>query len=86
MIGTSFLEGWDYDFLQSFMVFQDSLEDVTAKSVILPKPVALLLMLWPLQRKRLPLQRTIQSTGRLEQILQRSSSMERNSTISDSPF
>jgi hypothetical protein len=49
------------------MMFQDTLEHVTAKSVILPKPLALLRMLWPFQRKRRQLEHTIQT--RLEHVL-----------------
>jgi cytochrome P450 len=68
LIGSAFLQDWnDFDFLQEFMKFQDTLEDVTAKSVILPKPLALVWMLWPLQRKRIQLQGIIQT--RLDTIL-----------------
>lgn len=68
MIGTAFLHGWDeFDFVSEFMAFQDALEDVTAKSVVLPRPLALVAMLWPLQRRRLALQKTIE--GRLTTIL-----------------
>ncbi|KAG7338144.1 cytochrome P450 [Nitzschia inconspicua] len=60
-LGSSFLHQWSqFDFIHAFMEFQDTLEDVTAKSVILPKPLALVLLLWPLQRKRLELQRIIE--------------------------
>jgi cytochrome P450 len=65
MIGKAFLDGWDnFDFISEFMSFQDSLEDVTAKSVVLPRPLALVTMLWPFQRRRLALQKTIE--GRLK--------------------
>jgi hypothetical protein len=41
------------------MKFQDDLEDVTAKSVILPRFVSLPLLLWPLARRRQKLQEII---------------------------
>ena len=65
MIGTAFLDQWDENktggisFLDEFMSFQDALEDVTAKSVVLPKWLALLTMLWPLQKRRERFQSTI---------------------------
>lgn len=58
-IGCFFLEDWSFDFINSFMKFQDDLEDVTAKSVVIPRAVALPLFLWPLERRRLALQKTI---------------------------
>lgn len=60
-IGKAFLKDWtSCDFLKDFMDFQDTLEDVTAKSVLLPKWLALVAMLWPLQRRRERLQLVIQ--------------------------
>lgn len=60
MVGTAFLDGWDdFDFISEFMKFQDKLEDVTAKSVVLPRPVASIAILWPFQRRREALQKTI---------------------------
>jgi cytochrome P450 len=69
MIGKAFLDGgsWDYPFVTEFMSFQDTLEDVTAKAVVLPRWLALPAMLWPLQRRRERLQQII--ANRLQTIL-----------------
>lgn len=79
MIGKSFLHAVDNtnttttadddDFVQDYMNFQDALEDVTAKAVLLPKPLALLFLLWPLQRRRIQLQQRI--VTRLERMRHR---------------
>ena len=45
--------------LEEFMTFQDALEDATAQAAVLPRPIALVAFLWPVQRKRLALQRRI---------------------------
>jgi cytochrome P450 len=58
----------DVDFVDTFMKFQDTLEDVTAKAVVLPRPIALHFFLIPLEKRRKKLQRIIEK--RLEQILQ----------------
>ncbi|CAJ1935269.1 unnamed protein product [Cylindrotheca closterium] len=59
-IGSFFLDSWEnFDFIDVFMKFQDDLEDVTAKSVILPRFLSLPLLLWPLARRRQKLQITI---------------------------
>jgi cytochrome P450 len=50
------------------MDFQDTLEDVTAKVVVVPRWLSLVAMLWPLQRRRERLQLVIQK--RLEGLLQ----------------
>mmetsp|Transcript_27444 Transcript_27444/g.30793 ORF Transcript_27444/g.30793 Transcript_27444/m.30793 type:complete len:513 (-) Transcript_27444:925-2463(-) len=69
-IGKCFLRDWkNYDFLKEFMDLQDSIEDVTAKAVVLPKYLALVALLWPLQRRREALQLVIKQ--RLEKVLQR---------------
>lgn len=68
MVGGAFLKGWtEFDFLGEFMSFQDALEDVTAKAVVLPRWLALVAMLRPFQRRRLVLQRKIE--GRLRTVL-----------------
>ena len=68
-VGEAFLRDWtSYDFLTEFMDFQDQLEDVTAKVVVVPRPLALVGMLWPLQRRREKMQLVMQQ--RLESILQ----------------
>jgi sterol 14-demethylase len=59
MISPVFLSSWDFKFLDEFMSFQDTLEDVTAKSVVLPRWLALPALLWPLQRRRETLQAKI---------------------------
>mmetsp|Transcript_30338 Transcript_30338/g.72692 ORF Transcript_30338/g.72692 Transcript_30338/m.72692 type:complete len:344 (+) Transcript_30338:513-1544(+) len=58
-IGSFFIDSWEFDFVDVFMKFQDDLEDVTAKSVVLPRFVALPLLLWPLARRRRKLQEII---------------------------
>ena len=76
-IGKSFLQDWEsYDFLKEFMDFQDTLEEVTAKVVVVPRWLALVAMLWPLQRRRERLQLVIQR--RLESVLQRKGNCEDN--------
>jgi hypothetical protein len=60
MIAPTFLEGYP-TFLDEFMSFQDQLEDVTAKSVVLPRWIALPAMLWPLEKRRLKLQTKIEA-------------------------
>ena len=45
--------------LEEFMVFQDKLEDSTAQAAVLPRSIALVTCLWPVQRKRLAVQRRI---------------------------
>ena len=45
--------------LEEFMIFQDALEDATAQAAVLPRPLALVAFLWPVQRKRLALQQRI---------------------------
>jgi hypothetical protein len=45
--------------LEEFMVFQDALEDATAQAVVLPRAIGLVAFLWPVERKRLALQRRI---------------------------
>lgn len=58
-ISKQFLEYDNEGFLNEFMNFQDTLEDVTAKSVVLPRWIALPAMLWPLERRREKLQQKI---------------------------
>lgn len=58
-IGSFFIDSWEFDFVDVFMKFQDDLEDVTAKSIVLPRFVALPLLLWPLARRRHKLQTII---------------------------
>eukprot|EP00980_Cylindrotheca_fusiformis_P009840 scaffold2177_cov115-Cylindrotheca_fusiformis.AAC.5 len=58
-IGSFFLKDWKIDFITKFMKFQDDLEDVTAKAVVMPRVVALPLFLWPLARRRVALQQKI---------------------------
>jgi len=82
-IGKVFLRDWtSYDFLKEFMDFQDTLEDVTAKVVILPRWLALVAMLWPLQRRRERMQLVIQE--RLENVLQKKGKLS-NDTDNDDP-
>mmetsp|Transcript_14022 Transcript_14022/g.35280 ORF Transcript_14022/g.35280 Transcript_14022/m.35280 type:complete len:493 (+) Transcript_14022:34-1512(+) len=70
-VGKSFLRDWKtYDFMKEFMDFQDTLEDVTAKVVVVPRPLALVGMLWPLQKRREKMQLVMQE--RLEQVLKES--------------
>ena len=67
-VGKAFLRDWtSYNFLTEFMAFQDELEDVTAKVVVVPRPLALVAMLWPLQRRRERMQLVMQE--RLEKVL-----------------
>ncbi|VEU34013.1 unnamed protein product [Pseudo-nitzschia multistriata] len=67
-LGKAFLAGWTgFDFLEEFVGFQDTLEDVTAKAAVLPRWFALVALLWPLGRKRETLQRVIEK--RLEAVL-----------------
>ena len=75
MIGKAFLQLEnqgdgvdDVDFMDTFMQFQDTLEDVTAKAVVLPRIIALNCFLLPLERRRQQLQKVIEK--RLEHILQ----------------
>jgi cytochrome P450 len=59
-IGSSFLDGWDdFSFIEVFMKFQDDLEDVTAKAAVMPQIIASPLLLSPLKRRRLNLQKVI---------------------------
>ena len=59
-IGQFFLDGWDeFNFIDEFMKFQDDLEDATAKSAVMPRMIALPLLLLPLKRRRLKLERII---------------------------
>lgn len=58
-IGPFFLDSWEFDFIDVFMKFQDDLEDVTAKSVLLPSFIALPLLLRPFARRREALQKII---------------------------
>mmetsp|Transcript_30758 Transcript_30758/g.46643 ORF Transcript_30758/g.46643 Transcript_30758/m.46643 type:complete len:493 (+) Transcript_30758:79-1557(+) len=79
-IGAFFLEKdecWEdgFDFIEVFMNFQDDLEDVTAKSVVLPRAAALPLLLWPLKRRRHRLQQRI--SKRLEYVLKHNGSLEK---------
>ena len=68
MIGSAFLQSWDdFSFVTEFMSFQDTLEDVTAKAVVLPRWLAMPTMLLPLKRRRERLQQIIQK--RLQVIL-----------------
>ena len=77
MIGSAFWGKKDQDdlaedtFLDEFLAFQDELEDVTAKAVVLPRWIALPTLLWPVRKKRERLQRTI--AQRLAIILHNSS-------------
>lgn len=73
-IGSFFLKDWKFDFIKSFMEFQDDLEDVTAKSVVMPKAVALPLLLWPKARRRLALQKIISKRLQETSALQKESS------------
>jgi len=67
-VGKSFLDDWTtYDFMKEFMDFQDTLEDVTAKVVVVPRPLALVGLLWPLQKRREKMQLIMQE--RLEFVL-----------------
>ena len=80
-IGKAFLRDWtSYDFLKEFMDFQDTLEDVTAKVVIVPRWLSLVAMLWPLQRRRERMQFVIQE--RLKSVLQMKGNLS-NDTDSD---
>ena len=66
-IGSFFLDGWDFNFIEEYMEFQDILEDVTAKSAVMPRSLALPLLLWPFRRQRLKLENII--LNRLEDTL-----------------
>jgi cytochrome P450 len=70
MVSPEFLNGFS-DFLDDFMSFQDCLEDVTAKAVILPRWIALPGLLMPVQRRREKLQTKI--VKRLDELLATSS-------------
>jgi sterol 14-demethylase len=59
LISPTFLDSWDYPFLNEFMRFQDTLEDVTAKSVVLPRWLALPALLVPLAKQREGMQANI---------------------------
>lgn len=63
MIGSSFLKHDKNDelFLDDFMQYQDELEDVTAKAVVLPRWIALPLLLRPVRKLRDTLQNTIET-------------------------
>lgn len=80
-IGAFFLEEdecWEqegFDFIEVFMNFQDDLENVTAKSVVLPRAAARPLLLWPLKRRRHRLQQRI--SKRLEHVLKHNESLEK---------
>ena len=59
-IGRFFLHDWkDFNFIEEYMKFQDDLEDSTAKSAVMPRKLALPLLLWPLKRRRLKLEHII---------------------------
>lgn len=66
MISPKFLDDGMSNFLDEFMEFQDELEDVTAKAVVLPKWIARPALLLPVKRKRLQLQAKI--TKRLDEL------------------
>lgn len=71
MIGPKFLDAGinkdDVLFLNELMAFQDQLEDVTAKAVVLPRWFALPALLWPVRRQREKLQMRI--AKRLDEML-----------------
>ncbi|KAL7527737.1 hypothetical protein ACHAXR_007601 [Thalassiosira sp. AJA248-18] len=73
-IGSFFLDRWDFNFIEEFMKFQEELEDVTAKTAVMPRALALPLLLWPLRRRRLKLEQLI--TKRLEENLPKTSNEE----------
>ena len=82
-VGKAFLQDWvSYNFLKEFMDFQDTLEDVTAKVVVVPRWLSLLAMLWPLQRRREKLQLVIKN--RLQCVLQEKGN-HHNDTKNGSP-
>jgi cytochrome P450 len=58
MISPEFLVGYS-SFLDDFMGFQDQLEDVTPKAVVLPRWIALPVLLWPVKLRRERLQANI---------------------------
>jgi len=66
LVGPGVLREQD-DLLSEFMVFQDAVEDATAKAAVLPRPIALVVALWPVQSKRQTLQRRLKSI--IERIL-----------------
>jgi cytochrome P450 len=70
MVSPEFLDGFPL-FLDDFMGFQDQLEDVTPKAVILPRWIALPGMLWPVKRRREKLQ--VKIAKRLDDLLATSS-------------
>ena len=59
LVGSTFLEQGGPQFVTDFSVFQDALEDATAKAAVLPRWIALPACLWPVQRCRLTLQTKI---------------------------
>jgi cytochrome P450 len=59
LLGSAFLEHGGPDVVKKFMKFQDDLEDATAKAVVLPRWIALISCLWPVQRQRIRLQQHI---------------------------
>ena len=52
LFGTAVLRAAGESFLDAFMEFQDAVEDATAKAAVLPRRVALLLILAPVQARR----------------------------------
>ncbi|KAL7548474.1 hypothetical protein ACHAWF_011754 [Thalassiosira exigua] len=59
-VGSFFLNGWEeIDFVGKFMRFQDDLEDATAKSAVMPRWLALPLLLRPLEKRRQGIERII---------------------------
>lgn len=52
LLGRGFAEQSSDDFISEFMEFQDRLEDATAKAAVLPRWLALPLVLWPVAYRR----------------------------------
>lgn len=61
MLGASLLQA-DPGFVEAFVRFQDHVEDATAKAAVLPRPIALVLHLWPVALRRMLLTRRLRST------------------------
>lgn len=61
MCGNSVLEHAGETFLRSYMRFQDRVEDATAKAAVLPRCLALPLVLWPTQRRRAAISESLAS-------------------------
>lgn len=53
MIAPSILDGENADFLESFMLYQDKVEDATAKAAILPRFLSVSFILKPVEKQRL---------------------------------